>query len=200
MIKLMREAAHRIAKISLRVWLALFIISALVCLFALRHDNQQMVKLRAAVYAADKNGGNVNVALNNLRNYVYTHMNTNLSTGNSGINPPIQLQYTYQRLLQSQEAKLQEANQAVYSAAQAYCRSIGQTSWGLNTISCIQNYVVNHGVKNAAINIPAGLYEFNFVSPAWSPDLAGWSLLASIVLLIALLSKLAYIRLSGQKK
>lgn len=195
MIKLMIEAARRIAKISVRVWLVLFIISGLVCLFALRHDNQQMVKLRAAVYAADKNGGNVNGALNNLRNYVYTHMNTNLSTGNSGINPPIQLQYTYQRLLQGQEAKLQKANQAVYSAAQAYCRSIGQTSWGLNTISCIQNYVVNHGVKNANINIPAGLYEFNFVSPAWSPDLAGWSLLASIVLFLAMITKLSLSRL-----
>jgi hypothetical protein len=201
MIKLMKEAARKIADVSVRMWLALFIISSLVCIVALRHDNQQMVKLRDSVYAADKNGGNINAALNNLSDYVHSHMNTNLSDGSSGIYPPIQLQYTYQRLLESQAAKLQEANQQVYSAAQAYCRSIGQTAWGLGTITCIQNYVVNHGVKSTAnTNIPQGLYEFDFISPTWSPDLAGWSLLVSIILLIALLSKLAYIKFFAHKK
>lgn len=201
MIMLMKEAARRIAAISARTWLILFIISSLVCIFALRHNNQQMVKLRDAVYAADKNGGDVNAALNNLSHYVYSHMNTNLSDGTNGIYPPIQLQYTYQRLLQAQAAKLQEANQSVYSGAQNYCRSIGQTAWGLGTITCIQNYVVNHGVKAAVnINIPQGLYEFDFISPTWSPDLAGWSLLASILLLIALLAKLAYARYFTHKK
>ena len=30
-------------------------------------------------------------------------------------------------------------------------------------------------------NIPDSLYKFDFVSPTWSPDLAGWSLLVAIV-------------------
>lgn len=200
MIMFMKEAARRIASISVRTWLILFLVSGLTCLVALRHNNTQMIKLRDAVYAADKNGGDVNKALNNLRGYVYSHMNTDLSSGGDNIKPPIQLQFTYQRLYNAQAAKVQEANQSVYTAAQNYCRSIGQSSWGLSTISCIQNYVVNHGVKAAKISIPAGLYEFDFVSPAWSPDLAGWSLLASILFLVALLSKFAYTRFFANKK
>lgn len=201
MIMFMKEIARRIASISVRTWLVLFLVSGLVSLAALRHNNQQMVKLRSAVYTADKNDGDVNTALNNLSHYVYSHMNTNLSDGTNGIYPPIQLQYTYQRLLQAQAGTLQEANQKVYSAAQSYCRSIGQTTWGLSTITCIQNYVVNHGVKSTAnVNIPQGLYEFDFISPAWSPDLAGWSLLVSVISLIALLAKLAYIKFFSHKK
>ncbi len=201
MIMLMKEIAAKLAEISVRAWLVLFLISSLVCIVALRHNNQQMVKLRDAVYAADKNGGDVNAALNNLSHYVYAHMNTNLSDGTSGIYPPIQLQYTYQRLLQAQAGKLQEDNQKVYSAAQNYCRSIGQSVWGLSTITCIQNFVVNHGVKSTAnVNIPQGLYEFNFASPAWSPDLAGWSLLVSFISLVALLAKLAHRKYFTHKK
>jgi len=200
MIMLMKEAVRKIASVSARTWLVLFLISSLICLVALRHNNTQMIKLRDAVYAADKNGGDINKALNNLRGYVYSHMNTDLSGDGNNIKPPIQLQYTYQRLYNAQAAKVQEANQSVYTAAQNYCRSIGQSSWGLSTISCVQNYVVNHGVKAAKINIPAGLYEFDFVSPTWSPDLAGWSLVASIVLLIALLSKITYAKLFAHKK
>jgi len=198
---LARKTIKRLTEVSVKTWLALFIISSLVCVFAMRHNNQEMVKLRSAVYAADKNGGDVNAALNNLSHYVYRHMNTNLSDGANGIYPPIQLQYTYQRLLQAQASRLQAANQTVYTAAQNYCRSLGQTAWGLATITCIQNYVVNHGVKSTAnINIPQGLYEFDFVSPTWSPDLAGWSLLISLVLLIALVTKLSYEKFFAPKK
>lgn len=201
MIMLMKESIRRIASISARAWLILFLACGLISLAALRHNNQTMVKLRDAVYSADKNGGDVNAALNNLSHYVYTHMNTNLSDGTNGIYPPIQLQYTYQRLLEAQAGKLQESNQKVYSAAQNYCRSVGQSSWGLSTITCIQNYVVNHGVKSAAtINIPQGLYEFAFISPTWSPDLAGWSVLATIIFLLAFMAKLAYGRLNSHKK
>jgi preprotein translocase subunit SecF len=42
--------------------------------------------------------------------------------------------------------------------------------------------VTDHGAKPA--NIPQGLYQFDFVSPTWSPELAGWSLVATIIFLI----------------
>jgi hypothetical protein len=37
-------------------------------------------------------------------------------------------------------------------------------------------------------NISPSLYEFDFVSPTWSPDLAGWSLVASTMLLLLFIS------------
>lgn len=182
-------------KISTKTYLYLFIAMAIICVLALRHNNQMMVDLRNEVYAADKNNGDVNTALNNLRRYVYGHMNTNLSSGNNNIKPPIQLKYTYQRLYDAQANKVQAANQQLYTDAELYCQSINQAYFGTTRVPCVQNYVVNHGLKEANINIPAGLYQFDFASPAWSPDLAGFSLIASVILLLALITRFGYSRL-----
>jgi hypothetical protein len=185
----MKKILTWISKISARALLGLFIVSSLVCIFALRHNNQQMIKLRDKVYVADKDNGDVNLALNNLRSYIYGHMNTNLSSGGNNIKPPIQLKYTYQRLYEAQLNQQESSNQKIFNDAQAACK-VNTTGYDPQRLYCIQNYAVNHGVKGADINIPAGLYEFDFVSPSWSPDLAGYSLLASIVLLGAFLLKL----------
>lgn len=181
-------------KIPTKTFLYLFIAMAIICVLALRHNNQTMVDLRNKVYLADKNNGDVNTALNNLRRYVYGHMNTNLSSGNNNIKPPIQLKYTYQRLYDAQANKIQAANQQLYTDAELYCQSINQAYYGTTRVPCVQNYVVNHGLKEANISIPEGLYQFDFASPAWSPDLAGFSLLASVVLLLALVIRFAYSR------
>jgi hypothetical protein len=181
-------------KIPAKTFLYLFIAMAIICVLSLRHNNQAMVKLRDEVYTADKNNSDVNTALNNLRRYVYGHMNTNLSSGNNNIKPPIQLKYTYQRLYDAQANKVQAANQQLYTDAELYCQSINQAYYGTTRVPCVQNYVVNHGLKAADINIPAGLYQFDFASPTWSPDLAGWSLVLSILLLLALALRFGYSR------
>jgi hypothetical protein len=195
----MKKILRWISAVSTRTILYLFIASSLVCIFALRHNNQQMIKLREAVYQADKNNTDVNKALNNLRSYVYAHMNTNLSSGNNNIKPPIQLKYTYQRLYDNQFDAVQQANQKIYTDAQTYCQSVNNAFFGTTRVPCVQNYVVNHGVKEANITIPPGLYGFDFVSPRWSPDLAGWSLLVSLVSFIALLLKLGSNKIRVQK-
>jgi hypothetical protein len=185
----------KVGKISARSFLYLLIASSIVCVLALRHNNERMVELRSVVYAADQNNGDINTALNNLRKYVYDHMNTSLSSGKNNIKPPIQLKYTYQRLYDAQLSQVQAANQAIYSTAQVYCHNNAPPNSTAAQLACIQNYAVDHGVKNAAINIPAGLYQFDFVSPSWSPDLAGWSLVLSIILLAAFLIKLGWTEL-----
>ena len=181
----MKTAFAKIARVSARTWLYLFVATSIVCVLALRHNNQTMVKLRDAVYAADKDNKDVNAALNNLSHYVFGHMNTNLSSGNNNIKPPIQLKYTYQRLVDVQQNQIQAANQQIYTDAELYCQSINNAYFGTTRVPCVQNYVANHPIKQADINIPAGLYQFDFASPAWSPDLAGWSLLASLIFLLA---------------
>src|SRR5690348_18457865 len=89
----MKPLMAKIHKLPRPLLLSLFILSLIVSLIALRHNNEHMVYLRNQLYAADKNNGDVNQALNNLRSYVYSHMNTDLSAGNNGIKPPIQLKY-----------------------------------------------------------------------------------------------------------
>jgi hypothetical protein len=179
-------------KIPTRTLLYTFIVLALVSILALRHNNQTMLRLRDQVYTADKNNGDINGTLNNLRRYVYGHMNTDLSSGNNNIKPPIQLKYTYQRLYDAQANQIQAANQQLYTDAELYCQSINNAYFGTTRVPCVQNYVVNHGLKAADINIPAGLYEFDFASPVWSPDLAGWSLVLSGLAFLAFAARFAY--------
>lgn len=171
----MKSMFNLVWKVHWGVWLGLLIVSTSVSVMALRNNNLEMVKLRTAVYAADKSGRGVNEALNNLRAHVYAHMNTDLTTAN-GVYPPIQLGYTYERLKQ-------QANDDTYHDAQTYCESRQPSGYyGYTRIGCVQSYIQAHPIKTA--DIPAGLYQFDFSSPTWSPDAAGWSLVASSLLLV----------------
>lgn len=167
-------------------FLVLALITGTVCVMALRANNEHMAKLRQAVYTADQNNTNVQQALQNLQAYVTRHMNTNLSS-NTSVYPPIQLKYTYQRLLQSESDAAAASNTQLYTQAQAYCEQQDPVDFsGHNRVPCIEQYVESHDSTLAAI--PDALYKFDFVSPNWSPDLAGWSQLAttfSVVLFAA---------------
>lgn len=175
----------------IRPWyfLVLAIVSGVICIFALRANNEHMIKLRSAVYAADQNNTNVQQALQNLQAYVTTHMNTNLST-NTSVYPPIQLKYTYQRLEQANSEAAASANIELYTNAQTYCQQQDSTDFsGHNRVPCIEQYVETHDTQLPTI--PTTLYEFDFISPRWSPDLAGWSQLATILSGLAFLVTLA---------
>jgi hypothetical protein len=162
-------------------FLVLTIVLGAISLVSLRQNNQQMVRLRNAVYVADKNNGDVESSLRVLRSYVYSHMNTSLASGPNAVHPPIQLKYTYERLQQSQQNGLSQGNGTLYNEAQTYCET--QTAIGSEVINCIQNYAANHG--SSLRNIPDGLYKFDFVSAKWSADLAGWSLVLTVLSTLA---------------
>lgn len=170
-------------------FLVLCIILSGVSIVALRHNNTEMLQLKQAVYTADKNNGDVQGALKKLQSYVTSHMNTDLSTGNTSVYPPIQLKYTYDRLVAAQQAQAakQGDNTQLYTDAQAYCEQQDSTDFsGHNRVPCITEYVQSHGSTSAptTATIPDGLYKFDFVTPKWSPDLAGWSLLLAFLSLL----------------
>ncbi len=183
---------HHVWRLYRRVKPWYFIVSVAVfgsiSLVSLRHNNEQMVRLRDAVYAADKNNGNVEGALRTLRSYVYSHMNTSLASGPNAVHPPIQLKYTYERLQKSQESALGQGNSGLYNAALDYCDN--QTDVGSEVISCIQQYASNHGVQLAVV--PDSLYKFDFTSAKWSPDVAGWSLVFTGISLLGFLVAAPY--------
>lgn len=177
-----------------------FLLAALICgviaVFALRQNNETMVRLRAAVYAADEQDKGTQEALAALQAYVTSHMNTNLTTGNTAVYPPIQLKFTYNRLVTAQGNANANANQQIYTDAQKYCEAQNSTDVsGRNRVPCIQAYVSAHTPKQSK-PIPDALYKFDFVSPRWSPDLAGWMLVLTVVFAVLfalsfLLSRLA---------
>lgn len=181
-----RHAHHLWTRLRpIKAW-HLLIVSAIflaIGLFAVRQNYSHMVALRSKVYAADKAGEGVNEALQNLRNYVGHHMNTSLTAEENGVYPPIQLKYTYDRLVVARNREASAQNRKVYTAAQDYCEAkIPKGLSGSHRINCIQNYVTTHSVSASPID-PA-LYKFDFYSPTWAPDVAGWSLLAAALFFI----------------
>jgi hypothetical protein len=169
--------------------LILFIISCGLTIYALRANNLTMASLRSALYQADKNDTNISQKLDALQAYVTTHMNTDLSTGPNAAYPPIQLKYTYQRLNNAEQQQISAVNAKLYTEAEAYCQQQNPISFsGRTRVPCVEQYVQQNGAK--AQPIPTALYEFDFVSPAWSPDLAGWSLVTSIILFMLFIASL----------
>lgn len=163
-----------------------FIVVSAVFVWAYRENNLEMIRLRNAVYEADENGGDVAGALNDLRKHVYSHMNTDLAAGDNAIYPPIQLKNTYERLQMAEQDRVSKANEQIYKQAQIECEKRFPAGLsGGSRVPCIEEYVSNRGEKEK--EIPKELYQFDFISPVWSPDLAGWSLLVSLVLLVLLI-------------
>lgn len=167
-------------KVSYGYFLVACLICAVIAVFSLRQNNLTAIQLRDEVLKVDEQNGDTEAALKKLRQYVYGHMNTDLATSGS-VYPPIQLKYRYDRLVAAEKARVDQANAKsnVYNDAQKYCEAnFPQSFLGAGRLPCIQNYLDSHAapplVKEQTI--PDSLYKYNFASPVWSPDLAGWSL------------------------
>lgn len=176
----------RVVRILLKVWAFMrrhaqslyflgIIVFGVTSVFALRNNNQQMIVLRQAVYDADEKGGDVEGTLRQLREYVYTHMNTGLSSGTNPVKPPIQLKFTYERLQAQQQQQISSTNGALYNDAMRSCA--GQDAVGADLVNCVNDYAAAQGVQ--LVQVPDALYKFDFTAAKWSPDLAGLSLVAT---------------------
>lgn len=179
---------RRIRKIKSRYLLLLTVFFLILGIYGLRQNNFRMIELRNAVVTADEQNGDVEGSLRELRAFVYGHMNTNLSSGNVPIKPPIQLKYRYERLAAAESARVKQANEAVKSKGEEICAS-QHPGAGLNSprVACVAEYVRVNSIKDSGV--PPELYKFDFVSPNWSPDLAGISLLLALVTFSALVAK-----------
>lgn len=165
-------------------------ISGGISIAALRHNNVVALQLRDKVLAVDEKNGDVESALKELREHVYSHMNSQLAVP-GGAYPPVQLKYRYDRLVAAEKDRVTQVNAQLYTEAQAHCESLIPTGRSLNRIQCIQDYITAKGAA-AQQAIPDSLYKFDFIPPAWSPDLAGWALVVTAVLVIAFAFRTAF--------
>lgn len=179
----------RLRPISYWYFVGLFVATGFFALLALRHNNVRAIELRDELIQVDKENGDVEAKLSELRTYIYSHMNARLSNDNS-IYPPIQLKYTYERLAAAEKQRVTTANEKIYNDAQKTCEALLPRGLsGSTRLSCIQQYVDTKGTRENPV--PDALYKFDFVSPVWSPDLAGILVLASLVFLILLTVRVA---------
>lgn len=168
----------RLRRVSYWYFLFACLVCIVVAVFALRQNNLTALELRDEVIMVDEQNGDVEASLKKLRLYIYGHMNTDLATSTS-VYPPIQLKYRYDRLVAAEKARNELANtNTIYSDAQKFCEAnFPQSFYGAGRLPCIQNYIDTHPApKVTEQQIPDALYKFNFASPVWSPDLAGWSI------------------------
>jgi hypothetical protein len=182
---------HRLKNQSLILLSVLFVASIAVSIYSLRSNNLNMIKLREAVYTADQQNGDIETALNNLREYVHGHMNTNLTSGDASSEAPIQLVGQFNRAVETEQARiavLGSANQ-VYVNAQKECEvsSLPLTA----RAQCMQDYITTYGNGAPQLNLPPKeAYVFDFISPFWSPDLAGWSIVLTALIGLLLVARL----------
>lgn len=184
-----RHAHHlvrRLQELRTRYFVIALVVLGVVFIWAYRQNNIQAIQLRDKVIETDKQNGDVEAALRELRTYTYGHMNAGLGGGANNIYPPIQLKYRYERLVQAEKDRVAAVNARLYTEAQNYCEQQVTSRVTINRIPCIQDYLASHnGVKEQTI--PDALYKFSFAAPMWSPDLAGWSLAAFVTIALALI-------------
>lgn len=171
---------HKIMFLKAWYFLVPAIIFALLAIYGLRNNYSTMVELREKVYMTDQENGDIETALNELRAHVHGHMNTNLTSGNNAIKPPIQLKARYERLVAAENERIKVTNAQINAAGEQQCaqRFPGE---GFNAprVSCVQDYVAANAAK--AGSVPDSLYKFDFISPKWSFDLAGVSIILSVI-------------------
>lgn len=144
-----------------------------------------MVKLRDQVIVADEKGVGTADALAELNEYIFKHMNTQVVR-------PIELVNTYNRQAQAVvEAAQRGSGRDIYAEGTVACERRGIP---LSSIAqCITNYANQNApsVAQKKITLPdKSLFTYSFSSPRWTPDLAGFSLLITVVITLWLMARL----------
>ena len=190
----LRRIHHKLVAVRhIKTWQLLIVIVLLAALsaFFLRQNNLQMLALKDTVKQADENNKGVSEALLNLQHFVANHMNTSLGDG-------IALQYSYQRAYTAAvEAAANATNPqaAIYTQVELACRPVYQRTHSFPAYTqCAHDQLsqLQPGVDpETALKTPSpDLYRYNFASPIWSPDLAGFSVLLAAIAVVMLLFRL----------
>lgn len=190
-----KKRVHRDIKQLQRVktW-QLVIVLILLCFVAatfLRLNNIGMEQRRDAVYTADKNGNETEIinALSDLQQYVGSHMNTGLDGG-------VYLKDSYQRAYNravSAASSADDPNGNIYQKAAQVC----DPQFHYYTYAyqaCFMNELQKYPGSNQLVtqlNLPPPTsFRHDFVSPLWSPDFAGWAVLACIIVALIIVVRL----------
>lgn len=174
-----KRLKYRKTKFGLLLSTVFFGLAISLSLIGLVSNSQNSKQLYDALIAVDESGGDVEAALNDLRTYIYSHMNTKIGS-DLGVQPPIQLRGTYQRLVDAEAQRVKSKSGQVYSDAQTYCETTQpQGYYGKTRLGCIEEYIDGHSVITNSVE--EDFYKFDFAAPVWSPDLAGISILFGII-------------------
>jgi len=190
-----RRVRHTIQTLQrVKTWqlVLLLILAGFITATFLRLNNIGMVQRRSAVITADNTGDpkQINDRLSELQRYVSEHMNTDLGQG-------VYLEASYKRDYEKAEqaaANSDNGNGNIYKKAQEVCApryTRYSTAYLECTLTELQKYPAGSNLATQ-VTLNGNLYVHDFVSPVWSPDFAGFSLLVT-----AFLALLIVVRLIG---
>jgi hypothetical protein len=171
--------------------LILLILAGFLSATFLRLNNIGMVERRTAVVVADEAGNQDDLIkrLYDLQRYVSSHMNTDMGKG-------VYLESSYkrdsQKVLDAASSE-QNPNGNIYKKAQEICapKFSGYSAAYLQcTTSELAKYPASTDLLSAAKLPSADSYLHDFVSPLWSPDVAGWSLVVCVVIALMIVVRL----------
>jgi len=168
----------------------LLILSIFVAATFLRLNNIGMIERRTAVIDADNAGNDTatQTRLYDLQRYVSSHMNTNLGKG-----VPLEATYNrvYNRLL-TEASNDNNPNGNIYKKAQEVCApkfSTYSSAYLQCTVGELAKYPASSNLISS-VNLSTSGFVYNFVSPLWSPDFAGLSVLVCIAILTMIIVRL----------
>jgi hypothetical protein len=171
--------------------LVLLVIVGFVAATFLRLDNIGMVQRREAVISADKEGNEevIITRLYDLQRYVAAHMNTDLGRG-------VYLEQSYARELQNWQKNQygdSNPNGNIYKKAQEVCAP-QFSGYSYAYLQCTTNELAKYpSAADPASDSSKPRQEafiHSFSSPIWSPDFAGWSVVACGVILLLIIIRL----------
>ena len=163
----------------------LLILAGFISATFLRLNNIGMVDRRNAVASADTVGNEAvtQARLYDLQRYVSAHMNTDMGKG-------IYLEASYKRDVQAAYTRASgSSNGNIYKKAQEVCAP-RYTSWSPAYVQCTVTELAKFPSADALVLPKADIYLHVYVSPLWSPDFAGWSLVVCCVILLIIIARI----------
>lgn len=188
--KRIKQALRKLQRLKAWQLIVLFILSLFISLSLLRLNNLNMIEHRQAVLAADKTGEKQEIkdSLVKLQRYISSHMNTDMGKG-------VYLEDSYKRDFQAVYNKASSQanpNGNIYKQVQDICMP-RFSNWSQAYVQCtvdeLAKYPASENLVSSTDLPKANVYLHSYISPFWSPDLAGWSVALSVVILIMIVSR-----------
>lgn len=187
-----RKSIKQLQRIKTWQLIVLLVLMGFVAATFLRLNNIGMTQRRTAVLDADKTGNQdaIKSRLFDLQRYVSSHMNTSMGA--------IYLEEQYKRdseKANSTASSDDNPNGNIFKKAQEICapryKHLGNFSQPYK--QCVLDEIAKYPSASeltTSLKLPKPeAYRHSFASPLWSPDFAGFSVLACFVILLIIIGR-----------
>lgn len=143
-----------------------------IAVLGLRSNNTTAGNMLVRLLERDAAGENTDAAVEEIRQFVFTHMNTSMQ---------LTLEGAYARAVAEVQLEAENSiNTSIYTEATVACDREGQLTTA--NARCVQNYVEQRLGRSADVKLPEPeQFTYTFNSPIWTNDLPGVALLGALI-------------------